>query len=205
MGAIARFINSVPTFGFLVFFPTVFADDIGFGEHRWLLLVSVTFGSCIFFNLMSGILSDKLGWRNTVFWLGCVGCTISMLTLYFIPAAVGADHYWVALLCGIFFGLTLSGWVPLSALVPSLAPENKGGAMALLNLGAGASAFVGPALVGLLLGPIGPGGLVIVFSGLYAVAAALVWFCRLPEDHAHLSAHAADEVPEPVVAVTTPV
>lgn len=183
LGAIARLINSVPIFGMFAFFPTIFSDDIGFGEQRWLLLVSVMYGSCIVFNLLIGNLSDRIGWRNTVFWIGCIGCSVTIALLYFVPVAFGADYYWLALVVGALYGLTLSGWVAVSALVPSLAPNNRGGAMALLSLGAGASAFVGPGIVSLLLDPLGPGGVVIVFSALYLVAAVLVWFCKLPPEH----------------------
>jgi polyol permease family len=200
LGAIARLINAVPIFGMFVFFPRVFSDEIGFGEQRWLALVGVIYGSAVVFNLLIGNLSDRIGWRNTVFWFGCIGCSITIALLYFVPVALGAGYYWVALLVGALFGMTLSGWVALSALVPSMAPENKGGAMALLNLGAGASAFVGPLIPSLFLASIGPAGVVIVFSALYLAAAVMVWFCRLPHelDHGH---HVLEEIGEDMAAV----
>ncbi|NIH86813.1 MFS transporter [Amycolatopsis granulosa] len=181
IGMIVRVINTAPEFGMLVFFPTIFADKIGFGEGRWLLLVSVIYGTNIFFNLIFGVASDKIGWQRTIFWFGAIGCAISILLLYFVPTALGADYYWVALLVGALYGATLAGFVPISALLPSLAPENKGGAMALLNLGAGAAAFVGPAIVSLFLGPAGAAGVVIIFAALYIVAAVLTRFLKLPE------------------------
>ncbi|MBB3050963.1 polyol permease family [Prauserella isguenensis] len=181
LGMIARVINTAPEFGMLVFFPTIFAHQIGFGEGRWLLLVSVIYGTNIVFNLIFGVVSDRIGWRTTIFWFGAVGCAVSILLLYFVPLALGADYYWVALLVGALYGATLAGFVPISALLPSLAPENKGGAMALLNLGAGAATFVGPAIVSLFLGPTGAAGVVIIFSALYVVAAVIVRFLELPE------------------------
>ncbi|NIH78184.1 MFS transporter [Amycolatopsis viridis] len=181
IGMIVRVINTAPEFGMLVFFPTIFADKIGFGEGRWLLLVSVIYGTNIFFNLIFGVASDKIGWQRTIFWFGAIGCAISILLLYFVPTSLGADYYWVALLVGALYGATLAGFVPISALLPSLAPENKGGAMALLNLGAGAAAFVGPAIVSLFLGPAGAAGVVIIFAALYIVAAVLTRFLKLPE------------------------
>ncbi|ASR38338.1 alpha-ketoglutarate transporter [Prauserella marina] len=181
IGMVVRIINTAPEFGMLVFFPTIFITQIGFGESRWLLLVSVIYGTNIFFNLIFGVLSDKIGWRTTIFWFGAIGCAISILLLYFVPLSLGADYYWVALLVGALYGATLAGFVPISALLPSLAPENKGGAMALLNLGAGAAAFVGPAIVSLFLGPAGAAGVVIIFAALYVVAAVLTRFLKLPE------------------------
>ncbi|GAA3318657.1 hypothetical protein GCM10020331_022350 [Ectobacillus funiculus] len=57
-------------------------------------------------------------------------------------------NYLAATIAAAGFGACLAGYVPLSALVPSLAPENKGAAMSILSLGAGLSTFVGPAIVG---------------------------------------------------------
>ncbi|WP_167493516.1 MFS transporter [Amycolatopsis circi] len=182
VGMIVRVINTAPEFGMLVFFPTIFISQIGFGESRWLLLVSVIYGTNIFFNLIFGVLSDRIGWRTTIFWFGAIGCAISILLLYFVPVAMGSQYYWLALIVGALYGATLAGFVPISALLPSLAPEHKGGAMALLNLGAGAAAFVGPAIVSLFLGPAGAAGVVIIFAALYLVAAVLVRFLKLPEE-----------------------
>ncbi|HEY2062426.1 MAG TPA: MFS transporter [Amycolatopsis sp.] len=182
VGMLVRVINTAPEFGMLVFFPTIFISQIGFGENRWLLLVSVIYGTNIFFNLIFGVLSDRIGWRTTIFWFGAIGCAISILLLYFVPVAMGAQYYWLALLVGALYGATLAGFVPISALLPSLAPEHKGGAMALLNLGAGAAAFVGPAIVSLFLGPAGAAGVVIIFAALYLVAAVLVRFLKLPKE-----------------------
>ncbi|MEU3766507.1 MFS transporter [Amycolatopsis keratiniphila] len=184
VGMLVRVINTAPEFGMLVFFPTIFIEEIGFGESRWLLLVSVIYGTNIFFNLIFGVLSDRIGWRTTIFWFGAIGCAVSILLLYFVPIAMGAEYYWLALLVGALYGATLAGFVPISALLPSLAPENKGGAMALLNLGAGAAAFVGPAIVSVFLGPLGAAGVVIVFAALYLVAAVMVRYLKLPEETA---------------------
>jgi MFS family permease len=181
LGMLARVINTAPEFGMLVFFPTIFSDRIGFGEDKWLLLVSVIYGTNIFFNLIFGVASDRIGWRTTIFWFGAIGCAISLLLLYFVPVAMGAGYYWLALIVGALYGATLAGFVPISALVPSLAPEKKGGAMALLNLGAGAAAFVGPAIVSVFLPAVGAAGVVAIFSALYLVAAVLVRFLKLPE------------------------
>ncbi|WP_420882701.1 hypothetical protein [Streptomyces noursei] len=75
---------------------------------------------------------------------------------------------------------------------PRRSPDNKGGAMALLNLGAGGAAFVGPAIVAVFLGPLGPGGVVVVFAGLYVVAAGLTWWLTVPGE---AGTPAAAEVP----------
>ena len=69
----------------------------------------------------------------------------------------------------------LAGYVPLSALVPSLVEKDKGAAVSVLNLGAGLAAFVGPAIVG-LLNPLGYTVIAWTLSALYIVSALLtVW------------------------------
>lgn len=138
------------------------------------------FLSNILWNLLWGVLGDYLGWRNTVLWFGGIGCAITTLLLYYVPLNVGAN-YWIVLLVAVLYGATLAAYVPLSALMPSLAPENRGGAMAILNLGAGLSSFLGPALVGLFVASIHYSGVIWVFSGLYALGAILTRFLRLPE------------------------
>src|SRR5699024_302831 len=88
----------------------------------------------------------------------------------------------LVMVAGMLWGGLLAGYVPLSALVPSLVKEEKGAAMAILNLGAGLPVFVGPALVGLFIGMIGNEGVIWILAGLYFVSAILTWFITLPEE-----------------------
>ncbi len=84
-------------------------------------------------------------------------------------------------LAGALYGATLAGYVPLSALMPSLAPEKKGAAMSLLNLGAGISTWIGPAIVALFLPSLGTLGVIWIFAILYLVSSVLTFFLTLPE------------------------
>lgn len=181
VGCVVRIINTAPEFGFLVFLPSFFSKELGFGEGRWLTLLAVIYGTNVLCNLLFGVIGDTIGWRRTIAAFGGLGCAVTTLALYFVPKVVGG-HYWVAIVVGMLYGITLAGFVPISALVPALAPENKGGAMALLNLGAGGAAFVGPAVVSLFLGPLGPGGVVLIFAGLYVVSALLTLCLTLPDE-----------------------
>ncbi|MEV6126930.1 MFS transporter [Streptomyces violaceusniger] len=182
VGCLVRVINTAPEFGMLVYLPRIFSDDIGFGEDKWLQLLAIIYGTNIFFNLIFGVLSDRIGWRTTIAGFGALGCAISVTTLYFVPTWLGADYYWVAVIAGMFYGATLAGFVPISALIPSMAPENKGGSMALLNLGAGGAAFVGPALASLFFPLVGAGGVTLIFLALYLVAFVLTLLLKLPEE-----------------------
>jgi polyol permease family len=177
---IVRTINTAPEFAFLVFLPAFFIDVIGFSLVEWLHLLSAIFTSNIIWNLLFGLLGDRFGWRKTVAFCGGFGCTISTLALYYVPLL--HHSFGAAVIVGAFYGATLAGYVPLSALMPSLAPEEKGASLSLLNLGAGASVWVGPAIVGLLLKPIGVGGLMWLFAGLYLLSGLLALTLHLPSE-----------------------
>ncbi|WP_342593479.1 hypothetical protein [Streptomyces inhibens] len=43
-----RIINTAPEFGFLVFLPTFFSKELGFGEGRWPTLLAVIHGTNVF-------------------------------------------------------------------------------------------------------------------------------------------------------------
>ena len=181
MGGIVRVINTSPEYGFLVFLPLFFTRTIGFSLGQWLQLLGYIYLSNIIWNLLFGIIGDRLGWRRTVAYCGGIGSAISTLLLYYGPSAFH-DNYAVAILCGIFYGATLAGYVPLSALMPSLAPEKKGAAMSILNLGAGASTWVGPAIVGIFIGVLGTVGVMWIFAVLYIISAILALFLTLPPE-----------------------
>jgi polyol permease family len=181
IGCVVRMINTAPQFGFLVFLPTFFTKTIGFTMSGWLQLLSYMFLSNIIFNLFMGIFGDKLGWRQTVAYIGGVGCAIATLLLYYIPSTF-RDHYSLAVLVAVFYGATLAGYVPLSAIMPSLAPENKGAAISMLNLGAAASAWLGPTIVALFIGPLGVAGVIWIFAILHFISGLLALFLTLPPE-----------------------
>jgi MFS family permease len=99
--------------------------------------------------------------------------------LYYVPQ-YAAGSYWLVMLAGIAWGACLAGYVPLSALVPSLVKKDKGAAMAILNLGAGLPVFVGPAIVGLFIGSAGTEGVIWILAILYFISAILTRFITLP-------------------------
>jgi polyol permease family len=172
VGLVVKIINSAPMFGFFVFLPFFFERTIGFTQSRWLLLNSLIFVSNLVGNLLNGFLAHYIGWRRTVTYVGSLGCAGATLLLYYGPLAAG-NNFIIAVLCGLLYGFTLAGFVPLSALMPAMAPTgDTGSALAVLNLGSGLATFVGPALVALFRPSLGIVGVVWIFAGLYVVAAA---------------------------------
>lgn len=186
LGGIVRVINTTAQFAFPVFLP-IYMENYGLSTSAWLQVWGTIFTSNIIFNLIFGFVGDRLGWRNTVMWFGGVGCAISTLLFYYAPQVVGGN-FWLILIPGVLWGALLAGYVPLSALVPSLVNKDKGAALSILNLGAGLPVFVGPALVGLFIGVLGSGGVIWLLAMLYLASAILTKFITLP-DNAKTASH----------------
>jgi polyol permease family len=186
LGGIVRIINTTAQFAFPVFLPTYMAGH-GFSTTEWLQIWGTIFTVNILFNLIFGFVGDRLGWRNTIMWFGGIGCAISTLLFYYSPQFSNGT-FWIVMLSGILWGASLSGYVPLSALVPSLVEKDKGAAIAILNLGAGLSVFAGPAIVGLFIGWAGNEGVIWILAILYLVSTILTRFITLP-DNAKTASH----------------
>ncbi|MCK3684733.1 MFS transporter [Maribellus sp. YY47] len=180
MGGIVRVINTTAQFAFPVFLPMYMAQH-GFDTQQWLQIWGTIFTGNIIFNLIFGFVGDHIGWRNTVMWFGGVGCGISTLLFFYSPVFVGGN-FWLVLVAGTLWGALLAGYVPLTALVPSLVKEDKGAAMSVLNLGAGLPVFVGPLLVALFHRFIGDEGVIWLLAGLYFLSAFLTKFITLPNN-----------------------
>lgn len=192
LGGIVRIINTTAQFAFPVFLPTYMAAH-GFSTTEWLQIWGTIFTSNIIFNLIFGFVGDRVGWRNTVMWFGGVGCAVSTLLFFYTPQFAGGN-FWIVLIPGVLWGALLAGYVPLSALVPSLVKTDKGAAMAILNLGAGLPVFVGPALVGIFIGLVGDEGVVWILAVLYLISALLTKFITLP-DNVRTAHHVKDPSP----------
>lgn len=179
LGAVVRTINTASMFGFFVILPGFFMDVIGFTLEQWLRLVTVIFVSNIAGNLISSRLANRFGLRNTVIWMGAVGSAITTPLFFYIPQLFIGD-FTVACAMGALYGMTLGGFVPLSALMPLLVPRNRAAAISVLSLGAGASTWVGPAIVAIFSASLGVAGIIWIFAGLYALSAALMIPLRDP-------------------------
>ena len=180
IGGIVRVINTTAQFAFPVFLPIYMAKH-GFTTVEWLQIWGTIFTANIAFNLIFGFVGDRIGWKSTIMWFGGVGCGLTTLLFFYSPVWFDGS-YWMVLVSGILWGALLAGYVPLTALVPSLVKDNKGAAMSILNLGAGLPVFVGPALVGVFIGIIGDEGVVWLLAGLYFVSAFLTRYLTLDGD-----------------------
>ncbi|WP_220453729.1 MFS transporter [Staphylococcus succinus] len=180
IGLIVKSINGFAQYGLLLFLP-LYLREFGYTDTEWLRMWSTIFTVAIFANLFFGYIGDKWGWRKTVQWVGGVFYALVMLLIYFAPMTIG-HNYWLMTIILCLCGIGMAGYVPLSALFPLLAPDNKGAAMSVLNLGAGLSTFIAPAIVTLFFEPFGAGVVLFIYSGFYIISAILTPFLKTPEE-----------------------
>ena len=184
MGFLVRLINTAPEYGMFIVLPSVIADDLGWGQSRWLTMTVVVYASNILVNAVFGAVGDRIGWVRTVRWFGVFGSAVGLLAWWYIPHLVtaGSDWgYYLSLLGGILFGVMLAGFVPMGAIMPALAPEHKGAAMAMYTTAAGGAAFLGSAVVAIVVPFAGDVGAVWAFVVLYAIAFVMMGFLKVPE------------------------
>lgn len=174
-GCVARIISAAPQYGFLVSLPICFTKTVGLDQSQWLRLLSLILLSNIIWNLLFGIIGDKFGSRRTVVYCCGVESAVSTSLLDCTPHLLGPNYPLIAL-AGIICGASLAGYVPLSALMPSLVPEHKPAAMSMPNQGTGASMRTGLAPVGLFLPLVGVAGAMWIFA-LFYLPSAPSWRC----------------------------
>ena len=170
---VTRAINSSATHGIIVFMPLFFTHQAGMTQTQWLSFLEIIFVSNIIFNLVFGAVSDATSWIKTIVWVGGVGGAIASVLMYWGPLLYGRTDPTLVYAIGAFFGMTLAGYVPLSAVAPSLLPENTGIAMSFLNLGAGTSVWLGPAVVYLVEPDFGAKGVLYAYAALFLLSALI--------------------------------
>lgn len=194
-GGVVRVINSLSVYGFPVFLPMHMAQH-GIETTAWLQLWGTFFLGNIIFNLVFGFIGDKFGWKNTIIWFGGIGCAIFTPLLFYVPVITNGSMLMTSIV-GFIWGGLIAGYVPIGALVPSVAGADKGAAMSVLNFAAGLSTFVAPAIALAFIGLIGAEGVVWIFSFLYVVSAVIVKFIRVPEEEEGKDKARENAVPVP--------
>ena len=181
LGGLVAIITTTSEFGFLLFLPIYYTHTIGFSLRQWLQILSVMFATNVVFNLIWGYVGDRIGWRRTVTFVGACGCAVTTLGLFYVPSHFG-KNYLLVTLAGMAYGATLAGFVPLSAIMATLAPEAKGAAMSVMNLGSGTSIWLGPAIAGIFLPRVGVVGVIWIFAGMYVLSALIAMTLKLPSE-----------------------
>ncbi|UQN28375.1 RbtT/DalT/CsbX family MFS transporter [Brachybacterium kimchii] len=193
MGFLTRLINTAPEFGMFIILPNVIAGTVkdgglGWSQSQWLLMTTIVYAGNILFNAAFGALGDKVGWVKTVRWFGIVGSAIGLLLWWYVPHMVPAGSDWgfvVSVAAGTVFGILLAGFVPLGAIMPAIAPKEKGAAMAMYTTAAGGATFLGSAVVAIVRPWGGNVGVVWAFVLLYACAFTMTFFLKVHQPRLH--------------------
>jgi len=180
-GFFTRIVNTAPQYGFFAMFPFTFGPATPGGGFlttaQVSLLATIAYGANIGANLFFGVFGDHFGWRRTVTYFGCIGCALATPLWYF--GGVISQSFTVTAILGAVYGILLAGFVPLSALMPSMVHiKDKGAALAVLNTGAGGAALLGPVTVTVLYPVVGGGGVAIAYCVMYLIVAGLSTLIR---------------------------
>jgi polyol permease family len=177
---IIRIINTLSLFGFAVIMPTIFTNNFGFTMSEWLALYSTFLSTTVFTNIFWGSMGNRIGWIRQVRWFGCLGMAVASLAFYYIPSYVGHNFY-IAMIPAIVMGISISAFVPMTAVFPALEPRYKGASVSIYNLSAGLSNFAAPFIAHQLLPYIDVIGVVWVYAMLYILAWVLTFFIKVPQ------------------------
>ncbi len=159
IAGVIKLINSLIFYCLPLFLASHLVNDVGFTLSEWQAIWGTMLLATLPGNLAAGYLGDKLGLHNVVAWFGGFLMTIAVLSWYYVPEWFGAN-FAALLVVSVISGIGLGGYTPIAAIAVLLAPRRKGAAVAVVNLGNGLSNAAGPALVGLLLVPLGVAGVI---------------------------------------------
>lgn len=179
LAVVVKTINDIGKFSLVILMP-VYLPQFGFSIAEWLTVWGLVNIVNIFASYLFGWLGDCLGWRKTVMWFSGTLCGVASIAVCYAPVLFG--HSTLALFLALaLYAIGLGAFGPLSALIPSLLPENKGAAISCLNLGSGLSNFAGPFIVTVCVAPLGVEGTLWVIAVLYFAASLMTVPLRLPE------------------------
>ncbi|MGL4725978.1 MAG: MFS transporter [Scandinavium sp.] len=184
LALVIRILCNLALFGFPIFMPLHYTSEgVGFTSEQWIRIWGIFFLVQPVTNVLWGIIGDRIGWLFQMRWVGFFGCTATTLLFYFMPLCFPAN-LGVAIFFALLLALTLTSFVPMGAIFPTLAPEHKGAAISVQNLGGGIGNFIGPAVAALLFSAsFDSKTVVICYSALYFLGGVLTWFIRDPQQN----------------------
>lgn len=182
LALIIRILCNLALFGFPIFMPLHYtSQNVGFTPEQWMRIWGIFFLVQPVTNVLWGIIGDRIGWLFQMRWVGFFGCTITTLLFYFMPLYFPAN-LGMAIFFGLLLAFTITSFVPMGAIFPMLAPEHKGAAISVQNLGGGIGNFIGPAIATVLFSAsFDIKTVVISYSALYFIGGVLTWFIRNPQ------------------------
>lgn len=200
LALVIRVICNLALYGIPVIIPLYYTSpQIGFSIDDWLLIYLLMNMVQPVTNVLWGVIGDRIGWLRQMRWAGFVGCGVANLMLFYLPLGFPGVMA-AALVAALCFALSITAFVPMGALFPTLAPHHKGAAVSVQNLGGGLSNLMGPAIATLVLRyhdvhtsiVDSARRTMLIYAGLYFIAAVLTRFIRL---HQPSSARTVDAGP----------
>ncbi|MRS16602.1 MFS transporter [Enterobacteriaceae bacterium RIT691] len=184
LALIIRILCNLALFGFPIFMPLHYTSaGVGFTSEQWMRIWGIFFLVQPVTNVLWGIIGDRIGWLFQMRWVGFFGCTLTTLLFYFMPLYFPANMG-MAIFFALLLAFTLTSFVPMGAIFPMLAPDHKGAAISVQNLGGGIGNFIGPAIATLLFSAsFDIKTVVICYSALYFLGGVLTWFIRNPQQN----------------------
>lgn len=182
LALVIRILCNLALFGFPIFMPLHYTSaGVGFTSEQWMRIWGIFFLVQPVTNVLWGIIGDRIGWLFQMRWVGFFGCTITTLLFYFMPLYFPAN-LGMAIFFALLLAFTITSFVPMGAIFPTLAPDHKGAAISVQNLGGGIGNFIGPAIAALLFSAsFDIKSVVICYSALYFLGGILTWFIRNPQ------------------------
>lgn len=181
IGLLVKGINNIGQFGFVIMMP-IFLLQHQFSLRQWASAWAICYIVNSFAGIFFGSLGDKYGWRKIVtLFSGTItggGCLLLSLVINHFPG-----NFLLLLFAFIVFSIGIAAFTPLSALIPSMVPNNKVTAISVLNLGSGLSNFFGPILVTILFQQHGGSFTLLVFALLYFLASFFSIFLKIPDNN----------------------
>ncbi len=179
VGGLIKIINIGGILAVMVYYVPYLTTEIHMSQAEAVLAFSVLGITGVPGNLAWGWLSDKFGWANTVQWVASPINAICIALLYFVPQAVGPNFGAIAAIM-LVWGVGTSAYVPISALVPALAPKEPAAALGVVNLSTGIASLLGPAIVAIVLPGLGFQGVALAVVGMYVLSFLLMFYVQLP-------------------------
>lgn len=179
MGLVVKSVNGIAQYGLATFLP-LYLISYGYSKTEWLHMWSAVFW-WLFLPICSlGSLVTNLAGGKPL--CGSGDLVMPLFSFWCGRSPVLGHNFYVMAFVLCLCGVTMAGYVPLSALFPMLAPDSKGAAMSVLNLGAGLGAFIAPAITALFYSSLGAGGVLGIYAGLYILSGVLTPFLKTPEE-----------------------
>lgn len=136
----------------------------------------------LLFGVFAGVIADRVDKRKLLI----VAKTFTLINKVVLATLIvtGRVEVWHVLLTAFLMGASMSFEMPTrTALIPSLVKgEELNGAIALNSAAMNVTRIIGPAAAGLLLVPIGTGGVYFVSAGVYIITIIATIIMRVPPE-----------------------